>query len=223
MNCRVLIVDDNHLLRYGLRSLVSGMSNYEVVGEAREGKEAVHAAVSLQPQLILMDIAMPGMNGTDAAVLIRQRIKDIRILILSASHSVTQVREALYAGADGYILKDATHEELSNAIQTVARGRRYLAPEISLQMVDNYIGYGRMPRGVGNRDVLTLRERSILKLVAEGRTNRMAGEFLSISAKTVEKHRANVMRKLGLQNSAELVLVALDMGLIESGNRQQGP
>lgn len=215
MTCRVLVVDDHHLLRYALRSLVGGMPGFEVVGEACEGKEAVHAAVSLKPDLILMDIGMPGMNGPDAAVQIRQRLRQVRILMLADAHSETQVREALLAGADGYILKSATYEDMRSAVQAMAAGKRYLPQEISLQMIENYIGYGRMRQETPSVRALTSRERSILKLVAEGRTNRMAGEFLSISAKTVEKHRASVMRKLGLNNSAELVLAALELGLIE--------
>ncbi|MBK4735825.1 response regulator [Noviherbaspirillum pedocola] len=215
MTCRVLVVDDHHLLRFALRTLVGGMPGYEAVGEACEGKEAVHAACALKPDLILMDIGMPGMNGTEATVQIRQRLRQVRILMLANAHSETQVREALVAGADGYILKSTTNEEMRVAIHALASGRRYLPPEISMQMIDSYIGFSRMPAQAPGSAALTSRERSILKLVAEGRTNRMAGEFLSISAKTVEKHRASLMRKLGLSNAAELVLAALDLGLIE--------
>jgi DNA-binding NarL/FixJ family response regulator len=215
MSCRVLVVDDHHLLRYALCALVASLTGFEVVGEAREGREAVHAASALKPDLVLMDTCMPGMNGSEATVLIRQRLRQVRIMMLANAHSDTQVREALLAGADGYILKTATHEDMRAAIHATARGQRYLPPEISLRMIENYIGYGAMRRESQGAQGLTSRERSILKLVAEGRTNRMAGEFLSISAKTVEKHRASLMRKLGLSNAAELVLAALDLGLIE--------
>jgi DNA-binding NarL/FixJ family response regulator len=219
MSYGVLIVEDHNLLRRGLRSIVTGLPGFEVVGEARDGKEAIRVAISLKPHLILMDLSMPGMNGTDATFQIKQRMPNVRILILSVSDSEEYVREALRAGADGYALKDATYEEFGIAIQTVACGKRFLSPAVSIHLVDTYLNAGKRTSSGGNREALTARERSILKLVAEGRTNRMAGEFLNISAKTVEKHRANLMRKLGLANSTELVLVALDMGLIEKRTR----
>lgn len=220
MTCRVLVVDDHHLLRYALRSLVGSMPGFEVIGEACQGREAVHVAVALRPELILMDFSMPGMNGTDAAAQIRQRLRQVRILMLSNTHSDARVREALLAGADGYILKSATYDEIRTAVHAMATGKRYLPPDISQQMIQNYIGYGRMGQESSGVNALTPRERSILKLVGEGRTNRMTGEFLSISAKTVEKHRASLKRKLGLNNSAELVMAALEMGLIENVSSQ---
>lgn len=223
MSHGVLIVDDHNLLRRGLRSLVAGLPGYEVVGEAAEGKEAIRMAMALKPQLILMDLSMPGMSGIEATLQIKQRLPQTRVLVLTVYDSEEYVREALRAGADGYALKDATYDEFVNAVQLVAGGKKYLSPNVSMHLVDAYLGRGKPSAAHSSWDSLTSRERSILKLVAEGRTNRMAGEYLNISAKTVEKHRANLMRKLGLHNSTELVLVALEMGLIEKRGRPALP
>jgi len=166
---------------------------------------------------------MPGMNGIEATLLIKQRLPLTRVLVLTVHDSEQYVREALRAGADGYALKDATYEEFINAVQTVASGKKYLSPNVSSHLVDAYLRRSGKPATLDHWDALTSRERSILKLVAEGRTNRMAGEFLNISAKTVEKHRANLMRKLDLHNATELVLAALEMGLIETRGRPANP
>lgn len=214
MKCGVLIVDDQCLLRYGLRCIVERLPDFTVLGEAREGREAVRYAITLKPDLIVMDISMPCMNGIEATLQIKQRMEEARVLLLIENDNRQHVRETLKSGADGYLLKKASFEEFALAIQSVAHGGHYIAPDISMHLVDAYLG--RSAVAAENKwDRLTSRERSILKLIAEGRTNRMVGEVLYISVKTVEKHRASLMHKLGLQNSAELVLLALEMGLIE--------
>jgi len=218
MKKRIMIVEDHNLLRQGLRSLVSTLPDFDVVGEARDGKEAVRLALSLIPDLIMMDLSMPGMNGIEATAQIKRRLPQIRVIALTAYKTDEYVREALRAGADGYVLKDASYEELVLALRSVAVGKRFLSADVSGHLVDALINGGQAaapaaPASPWNK--LTARERSILKLIAEGRTNRGAAEYLNVSPKTIEKHRASVMRKLGLRNVAELTLVALESGLIE--------
>jgi DNA-binding NarL/FixJ family response regulator len=215
MKSRILIAEDHNLLRQGLRSLVSSLPDFEVVGEGRDGKEAVRQAISLTPDLILMDLSMPGMNGIEATAQIKRRMPGVKIVALTAYKTDEYVREALRAGADGYILKDASYDELVMALRSVIGGKKFLSPDVSGHLVDTYLHGERAEAKAAPWDKLTARERSILKLIAEGRTNRAAAEFLNVSPKTVEKHRANLMRKLGLRNVAELTLVALESGLIE--------
>jgi len=218
MKKRIMIVEDHNLLRQGLRSLVSTLPDFDVVGEARDGKEAVRLALSLMPDLIMMDLSMPGMNGIEATAQIKRRLPQIRVIALTAYKTDEYVREALRAGADGYVLKDASYEELVLALRSVAVGKRFLSADVSGHLVDALINGGQTAAPAASPspwNKLTARERSILKLIAEGRTNRGAAEYLNVSPKTIEKHRASVMRKLGLRNVAELTLVALESGLIE--------
>ncbi len=215
MKNRVLIAEDHNLLRQGLRSLVSALPDFEVVGECRDGKEAVRLALALTPDLILMDLAMPGMNGIEATSQIKRRLPVVRVVALTSYKTGEYVREALRAGADGYLLKNAAYDELVMAMRSVISGKKFLSPDVSGHLVDSYLNGNRPEAKAAPWDKLTARERSILKLIAEGHTNRAAAEFLSVSPKTVEKHRANLMRKLGLRNVAELTLVALESGLIE--------
>lgn len=218
MKKRILIVEDHNLLRQGLRSLVSTLPDFEVVGEARDGKEGIQQTLMLKPDLVLMDLSMPGMNGMEAAAQIKRRMPDVRIVALTAFKTDEYVREALKCGADGYVLKDASYDELVMALRRVSAGKRFLSSDVSGRLVDNLL-QGNVPRAASTAtapwEKLTARERSILKLIAEGRTNRTAAQFLNVSPKTVEKHRASVMHKLGLKNVAELTLVALESGLIE--------
>ena len=218
MKKRIMIVEDHNLLRQGLRSLVSTLPDFDVVGEARDGKEAERLALSLVPDLIMMDLSMPGMNGIEATAQIKRRLPQVRVIALTAYKTDEYVREALRAGADGYVLKDASYEELVLALRHVAVGKRFLSADVSGHLVDALISTTHVvapATAPSPWNKLTARERSILKLIAEGRTNRSAAEYLNVSPKTIEKHRASVMRKLGLRNVAELTLVALESGLIE--------
>jgi DNA-binding NarL/FixJ family response regulator len=215
MKHRVLIVEDHHLLRQGLCAMVAALPDFEVVGEARDGKEAVRQAVALQPELILMDLSMPNMTGIEATAQIKRRLPQIRIVALTAFKTDEYVREALRAGADGFLLKDVSYDELMLALRSVVAGKRFLSPDVSGQLVNTFLHRGQAPRPATPWDKLTARERSILKLIAEGRTNRSTAEFLNVSPKTVEKHRASLMRKLGLRTVSELTLAALECGLIE--------
>lgn len=218
MKKRILIVEDHNLLRQGLRSLVSTLPDFEVVGEARDGKEAIRQTLSLLPDLVLMDLSMPGMNGMEATAHIKRRLPQVRVVALTAYKTDEYVREALRAGADGYVLKDASYEELVLALRQVVNGKRFLSADVSGHLVEALLHRGEPNQqaiAASPWDKLTARERSILKLIAEGRTNRGAAEYLNVSPKTIEKHRASVMRKLGLRNVSELTLAALECGLIE--------
>ena len=215
MTYRLVIAEDHNLLRQGLRSIVSGLPDFSVVGEATDGKEAIRQALSLRPDVILMDLSMPGMNGIEATLHIKQRLPDTRVIALTAYKTDEYVREALRAGADGYVLKDGAYEELVTALRSVASGKKFLSQDVSGHLVTTFLHRDSAPAKATPWGSLTARERSILKLIAEGRTNRMAAAFLNVSPKTVEKHRASLMRKLGLRNVAELTLVALESGLIE--------
>lgn len=215
MKHRVMIVEDHHLLREGLRAMVASLSDFEVIAEAKDGKEAVWHAVALQPDLILMDLSLPRMTGIEATVQIKARLPRIRIIALTAFKTEEYVHEALRAGVDGYVMKDVSYEELLAALRSVMDGKKFLSPDVSGELVNTFLHRGATPRPASPWDKLTVRERGILKLIAEGRTNRSAAEFLNVSPKTVEKHRGNLMRKLGLANVGELTLVALERGLIE--------
>ncbi len=218
MKKRVLIVEDHNLLRHGLRSLIATLPDFEVIGEARDGKEAVRQTVARQPDLVMMDLSMPGTSGIEATAQIKQRLPQVRVLALTAYKTDEYVREALRAGADGYVLKDASYDELVLALRQVAAGKRYFCTEVSVHLVDALLRpepSAAQPPSSPLWSKLTARERSILKLIAEGRTNRTAAEYLNLSPKTIEKHRASLKRKLGLQTVSELTLAALECGLIE--------
>jgi len=215
MKHRVLIVEDHHLLRQGLRAMIAALPDFEVISEARDGKEAVRHAVELQPDLILMDLSLPRMTGIEATVQIKGRLPRIRIIALTAFKTDEYVHEALRAGVDGYVMKDISYEELVAALRSVMTGKKFLSPDVSGQLVNTFLRRGATPRPISPWEKLTTRERGILKLIAEGRTNRSTAAFLNVSPKTVEKHRGNLMRKLGLCNVGELTLVALAKGLIE--------
>lgn len=214
MRHRVLIVEDHTILREGLRSLLSSDPEIEVVGEASNGRDAVRLAATLEPRLILMDISMPGMTGIEAILEIKKRNPDIRILALTVYKTEEYIRETLQAGADGYVLKDATYAELMLAVKAVLSGKIYLSPAISDQVVNGFLGGGRNPQPLSAWDSLTHREREVLKLIAEGHTNKNIAEYLCLSVKTVEKHRSNLMRKLDLHNASTLTAFAIGKGLV---------
>jgi DNA-binding NarL/FixJ family response regulator len=210
-----MIVEDHHLLREGLRAMVAALPDFEVIAEAKDGKEAVWHAVALQPDLILMDLSLPRVTGIEATLQIKERLPRVRIIALTAFKTEEYVHEALRAGVDGYVMKDVSYEELLAALRSVMAGKKFLSPDVSGQLVSTFLHRGTAPRPVSPWEKLTVRERGILKLIAEGRTNRRAAEILNVSPKTVEKHRGSLMRKLGLCTVGELTLVALERGLIE--------
>jgi two-component system response regulator NreC len=212
---RVLIVDDHTILRAGLRMLLNAHRDIEVIGEASDGSQAISAAQRLQPDVILMDIAMPETNGIDATREIKRLMPETRVLVLTMHENEEYLFQVLRAGASGYILKEAADTELVTAIRVVYGGRFYLSPSAQSMMVGDYLQRVRTGEERDSYGALTEREREILKLVAEGYTNSQIGERLTISPKTVDTHRTHIMDKLNLHSRAELVKYAIRRGLLE--------
>lgn len=212
--CRIVIAEDHTILREGLRSLLAHHPELETIGEAEDGQEAIRRVEKLMPDLLLMDLSMPRMSGMAALKDIKKRFPKTKIIILTVHKTEEYILAALQAGADGYVLKDATHDELIMAIRTVLDGKPYLSPGISQKVIEGYLN-GKKRRGVETSwDTLSQREREILKLIAEGYKSKEIAAFLGISLKTVQKHRANLMKKLNLHNAAALTAFALDKGLV---------
>jgi len=211
---RILIVDDHILFAAAMRSLLTLEPDIEVVGEANAGPAAICAVGELSPDLVLMDLTMPDMNGTEAITEIKRRYPNVRVLVLTLHRTEDYVRASLKAGADGYILKDATHDQLVLAIRSVLLGKKYLSTEVSSQVVSGYLGGSKSSVASSTFDSLTHREREVLKLVAQGKPNKGIAEFLRLSVKTVEKHRSNLMSKLDLHNAAGLTAYAMEKGLV---------
>jgi DNA-binding NarL/FixJ family response regulator len=215
VSIRIILVDDNNLFRKGLSALISADADFTVVADVRTTKEAIQASLQIEPDVVLTDIALTGLNGLECVAQIKRRQPQVRVVVLTAYRTEDYVHAALRMGADGYVLKDASIEEVQLALRNVAMGKKYLSPDVSAHVFDSFVNPQNAGAKVSKLDILTNRERSILQLVAEGRTNRGAAEFLSVSPKTIEKHRATLMQKLRLRNAAELTLVALELGLIE--------
>lgn len=211
---RVLIADDHAILRNGLHALLSSSPELEVVGEAADGQEAIRMADELSPNLLLIDLSMPRMNGTEAIQVVRNRHPNLKIIALTVHRAEEYVRAALDAGANGYVLKDDTHVELLTAIQAVKRGQTYLSPYICGHVVNSYLDQRDGERPSTPWDVLTLRERQVIKLIAEGNSNKLIARSLSISVKTVEKHRGNLMKKLDLHSASRITAYAIEHNLI---------
>jgi len=211
---RIFIVEDHTLLRAGLRALLAQDPDLEIVGEADNGRDAIRAIGSLAPHLVLMDLSMPGMNGIEAMQDIKRRYPRTRVLVLTIHKTDEYIHESLRAGADGYILKDATHDELRVAIRSVLSGKTYLSPDISGKVIHAYLGSGKVDTIANTWDTLTHREREVLKLVAEGHPNKYIADYLCLSIKTVEKHRSNLMKKLDLHNASTLTSYAIEKGLL---------
>lgn len=215
MSIRVLFVDDSNLFRKGLTALLSLHLGFAVVGDVRSGKEAVSASLQIEPDVVVTDIMLGGVSNLECIAQIKRRQPQVRVVVLTSFKTEDYIRAALRVGADGYVLKDVTLDELQIALRSVAMGKKYLSPDLSARIVDSFLN-PQPPGGQLSRlESLTSRERNIMQLIAEGRTNRGAAEFLSVSPKTVEKHRATLMQKLGLRNVAELTMAALEFGLIE--------
>ncbi|HET8909640.1 MAG TPA: response regulator transcription factor [Ktedonobacterales bacterium] len=212
---RVLLADDHTILRAGLRMMLSVQPDLEIVGEASDGRQAIVEAQRLQPDVILMDITMPELNGIEATRQVKKLLPETRVLVLTMHENEEYLFQVLRAGASGYILKEAADTELISAIRSVHAGRFYLAPPAQAMMVGDYMQRVRAGEERDSYSGLTEREREILKLVAEGYTNNQIGERLFISPKTVDTHRTHVMDKLNLHSRAELVKYAMRRGLLE--------
>ena len=213
-NLRIVLAEDHTILREGLRALLSTDPNFEIIGEAPDGREAVRCVEKLEPDLLLMDLSMPRMSGMDAIREIKNRFPDIKIIALTVHKTEEYLLTTLQAGADGYVQKDATHEELVMAIKNVMGGKSYLSPGVSEKVIEGYLEGRESNRSLSSWETLSQREREVLKLIAEGYKNKEIAEDLCISLKTVEKHRANLMKKLDLHNAAALTVYAMQKGLV---------
>jgi len=211
MPVRVLLADDHTLVRAGIRALLEAMPDVQVVGEAEDGQQALDLARQLQPDIVLMDIAMKGMNGLTATALLKQAQPACRVIILSMHATGDYLEQALRAGANGYLLKDAATLELNMAVQSVMRGDTYLGPAVSALIVKGYLQQEK-PAGA---DVLTPRQTEILGLIAAGMSTKQIAYQLNLSIKTVETHRAQLMDRLGIRDIASLVRYAIRTGLID--------
>jgi two-component system response regulator NreC len=209
---RVLLADDHTLVRQGLRAILEREADIKVIGEATNGKEVLRKAIALRPDIILMDISMPRLNGIEATSRIREEAPLARVVILSMHSGEDYVRATLRAGASGYVLKDAPASDLLAAIRAAREGGFYLHPRVSGAVVNGYLEGRKVEPAVE----LTAREREILQLIAEGMTNRGIAEHLGRSVKTIEAHRTRVMAKLNLHNTADLVRFAISRGLASS-------
>jgi DNA-binding NarL/FixJ family response regulator len=214
MKTRILIADDHAIVREGVRALLGAAGDMDVVGEAAGGQEAIDLAVSLEPDLILMDIAMPGLGGLEATLEIRKRVPRAKIIVLSQYGDPEYVRRFVKAGVSGYVLKNAAGADLVAAVRAVLRGGLVLDPEIARDALQDS-GTGAAD-GPDAYDTLTDREKQVLKLVAEGHSNKDVAEMLTISVKTAMSHREHVMTKLGVHNRTELIRFALRAGVIRA-------
>jgi DNA-binding NarL/FixJ family response regulator len=211
---KVVIVEDHKLFREGLKSLLSDKEDLVVIGEAGDGIEAIRTIKKCQPELLLLDLSMPKMNGISVMKEIKNQFPEIKIMALTIHESDQYVLEAFEAGADGYCLKDAGRNELMVAVDSVLQGKRYISPSISENVLEGYITGRKKLKTQTTWDSITQREREVLKLLGEGYQNKEISDLLHISVKTVEKHRANIMNKLDLHNAAALTAFAIEHGLV---------
>ncbi len=211
---RIVIAEDHTILREGLRAMISSNPDFDIVGEAEDGRDAIRCVETLVPDLILLDLSMPRMNGMEAIKEIKKQCPETKILVLTVHRTEEYILATLRAGANGYVLKDATHAELLMAIKSVLMGKRYLSPGVSEKVIEGYLEGRKTLRSSTPWDTLTQREREVLKLIAEGYKNKEIADYLYISVKTAEKHRANLMKKLDLHSTSSLTAFAMEKGLV---------
>lgn len=212
----VLLADDQELVRTGLRMILSAEADLEVVGEAADGARAVDLAHALRPDLVLMDIRMPGLDGIEATRRITGSLRDVRVLMLTTFDRSQLVYDSLLAGASGFLLKDAPGEQLVGGVRAVARGEELLAPRITRRLIEEFTRSGRQGRPTGY-DLLTDRETEVLGLVARGRSNAEIAAELYVSVQTVKTHVARLLAKLGLRDRVQVVVLAYEHGLVRPG------
>ncbi|MDH4109079.1 MAG: response regulator transcription factor [Gammaproteobacteria bacterium] len=211
---RIMIVDDHTIMRDGLQALISGEPGFEVVGTAADGKTAIRNVAALQPDIILMDLTMPGTSGIDAIAHIKRQHPNVKVIALTFHKEDRYIHATLEAGADAYVLKDDSRAELFTALRSVLSGKSYLSPSICDRIVAGYLAGNDGGSKEPSWEILTKREREVIKLIAEGHKTRQIAEYLSLSPKTVEKHRTNLMKKLDLHSVSAVTLYAIQNGLI---------
>jgi two-component system, NarL family, response regulator NreC len=214
MTTKILIADDHGIVRKGLRLQLEQNRKFEVVGEAVDGREAVRMAEELSPDIVLMDIAMPNLNGIQATTQVVRKSPKIGVIILSMYSDETYLMRTLSAGARGYLLKDSADQDLYTAVEQVAQGKPYFSPAIADTLLQDYMRQLQQRGLQDSYDLLTEREKEILQLLAEGRSNKDVAALLNLSINTVETHRTRIMQKLGLHGTAEIVLYAVRKGII---------
>lgn len=213
---KILIVDDHEVVRDGLKNILTSLDGIAIAGEAGNGEDAVKMYTTIKPDLVIMDISMPGMNGIEATRIIKEKDPDARILILTMHDNQEYLNQIIRSGAKGFILKNTDKEELLDAVKTVASGDNFFSKDISKLIIDNYIRTAKeTEKNDGYKEVpLTKREIEILKLIASGYSNQEIANILYISYNTVDTHRKNIMHKLSIKNTAGLVRYAIEKGLI---------
>ena len=212
---KVLLAEDHTIVRKGLRSLLDGETDIEVIGEAEDGREAVQKTQQLRPDIVLMDITMPGLNGLEATRQIKKRFPEVKVLVLTMHANEEYILQVLQAGASGYVVKQAVVGELVSALRAVQRGDSFLSPSICRRVVEEYIRQAAARAERDSYGELTEREREVLQLIAEGHSNKSIADSLSISVKTVETHRAHLLEKLGIGSTAELIRYAIRKKVID--------
>jgi two-component system response regulator NreC len=211
---RILLADDHTLVRNGLRKILQERPDWEVVAETGSGRDAVSEALALTPDVAIIDITMPLLSGIEATRQITRRLPDVRVLILSMHANEAYIIQALEAGAKGYLLKDSADKELLQAVEAMAAGKSFFSPAVSKVMLDDYVRHLTQKGQSDRYDTLSEREREIFQLIAEGHSNKEIAAMLSVSPATVETHRAHILQKLDVHNTAELVLYAVRRGVI---------
>ncbi len=213
MMIRVLLADDHHVLRDGLRYLLDSQADIAVIGDAATGIEALHATIKLKPDVVLMDIAMPELNGIEATHEIQQRLPEVAVIILSMHSSVEHIVHAFQAGARGYMLKESAGADVVRAIRQVYEGHCFLSPRISDTLIDQYVCKSTALESPNPLSILSHREAQVLRLIADGKSNAQIAEILALSIKTVETYRSRLMRKLEIEDLASLVKLAIKHGV----------
>jgi two-component system response regulator NreC len=211
---RIVIAEDQRIVRKGLCSLLTPSDEFEIVGEAEDGLDAVRCVQACKPDLVLLDLSMPKLDGIAAIREIKKQYPQTKLLALTVHDSDEHILGAFKAGADGYCLKDASHAELLTSIRSVLSGKMYLSPQVSKKVLEGYLEGGKALKGSSSWDRLTQREKEVLKLVGEGYKTKEIADYLCISWKTVQKHRANLMNKLGVHSASALTAYAIKKGLV---------
>jgi DNA-binding NarL/FixJ family response regulator len=213
-NKRIVIVEDHAILRQGVRSLLNSHDDLEVVGEAEDGIEAIRCIDKYNPYLVLLDISMPKMDGIAVLKDVKKRHPETKVLVLTMYKKEEYVLEVFNSGAEGYCLKSSSYDELLMGVRAVLSGKQFISPEISGKVLEGYIEGQKTIKQKSSWDTITQREKEVLKLVGEGYQNKEIADYLCISVKTVEKHRANIMEKLDLHSASALTAYAIEKGLV---------